>query len=65
MVLLITSLGTGFSGILINIDTFWLGNCIWKCRLQNVGQLISTSMCLQGILIADISYGVFDPDNMV
>ena len=43
--LLIGPLGTNSSEILIDIDTFSLKKCIWKCRQENDGYLVSASMC--------------------
>ena len=43
--LLIAPLGTNFSGILIEIHTFSLKKCIWKCLLENGGHFVAASMC--------------------
>ena len=40
-ILLIGPLGTNFSEILIEILTFSLKKCVWKCRLRNGGHFIS------------------------
>ena len=44
-ILLIGPLGTNFSEILIEIQTFSLKKTRWKCRLWNVVHFISASMC--------------------
>ena len=44
-ILLIGLLGTKFSEILIEIDTFSLKKIGWKCRLENGGHFVSASMC--------------------
>ena len=45
-ILLIWPLGTNFSEILIEINTFSLKKCIWKCRLENGGHL-SQPQCVK------------------
>ena len=44
-ILLIRTLETNFSEILIEIHTFSLKKCIWKCRLRNGVHFVSASMC--------------------
>ena len=44
-ILLIGTLGTNFTEILIEIQTFSLEKCVWKCRLRNGGHFASVSMC--------------------
>ena len=44
--LLIWRLGTNFSEILIEINIFHSRKCIWKCRLENGGQL-SRPQCVK------------------
>ena len=43
-ILLIGPMGTNFSEILIEIYTFSLKKCIWKCRLVNGGHFVLASM---------------------
>ena len=43
-ILLIGTLGTNFSEILSNVIHFHSRKCIWKCRLENGGYLVSASM---------------------
>ena len=42
---LIRPLGTNFNEILIEIHTFPLKKCIWKCHPENGGHFVSASMC--------------------
>ena len=44
-ILLIGPLGTNLSEILVKIYIFSFRKCIWKCRLENGGHLVSASMC--------------------
>ena len=44
-ILLIWTLGTNFSEILIQIHTFSNKKMHLKCRLENVGNFVSASMC--------------------
>ena len=44
--LLIGPLRTNFSEILIDIDIFLFKKCIWKCRQENDGHLVSASNVL-------------------
>ena len=44
-ILLIGPIGTNFSEISIEINTFSLKKCIWKCCLENSGHFVSASMC--------------------
>ena len=44
-ILLIGPSGTDFSDILIKIKTSSLKKCIWKCRLENVGNFVWASIC--------------------
>ena len=44
-ILLIGPLGTNFTEILIEIQTFSLQKCVWKCRLRNCVHFVSASMC--------------------
>ena len=46
------SLGINFSGIWVEIVKFSLKKCIWKCRLQNVGHFVWTSMwCISAVWV--------------
>ena len=44
-ILLIGLLGTNFSDILIETHNCHSRKRIWKCRLENVGNPVSASMC--------------------
>ena len=44
-ILLIGPLGANFVEILIEIYRFSFKKCIWKCRLENGGHLVSASSC--------------------
>ena len=44
-ILLIGPLGTNFSEILIEFKHFHWRKCVWKCRLRNVVNFVSASMC--------------------
>ena len=43
-ILLIQTLGTNFSKILSEIDTFLFKKCIWKCGMRNGDKFVSASM---------------------
>ena len=46
-ILLIGTLGTNFSDIIIEIQTFSLKKYVWKCRLRNVVHFVPTSQCVK------------------
>ena len=44
-ILLIVPWGTNYSEILLDIQTFPSGKCIWECRLWDGVHFVSASMC--------------------
>ena len=49
--------------ISINIGTFYSIKCIWKCRLENGGHFVATSMCYRHVPCAQWALGHQQPPH--